>query len=255
MLCAFLLALANASINATRVYHGSAYNDATLESTNPFWVAASTQVAKMDIETGGIMLPIGSPAVLRHGPADKKELALTFDDGPHGHFTPKLLDLLDRYRVKATFFVIGKMAYKDPALLAEIARRGHLVANHTFSHANLRRQSLSDIETEYLAANNLIAAVTGQTPRFCRPPGGDRDGLTTRAAQLLGMTTVLWTADPLDYSNPGVDVLMARLRPKVANGGIILLHDGPVQTLPLLEILIPEMQAKGYTFVRLDKWI
>lgn len=255
MLCAFVLALANASVNAHRIYRGSDYNNAVLERTNPFWVAAQSEVLHMNADSGGLSPPIGSPAVLRKGPPDRKEIALTFDDGPRCSFTPQLLDLLDRYGVKANFFIVGKMAYKEPELIFDIHRRGHLLANHTFSHANLRKQSLTDIETEYLATNHLIESVTGFKPTFCRPPGGDRDGATTLAAQTLGLTTVLWTADPLDYSNPGVDVLMARLRDKVDNGAIILLHDGPIQTLPLLHVLIPELLAKGYRFVRLNEWI
>ncbi|MFM9872500.1 MAG: polysaccharide deacetylase family protein [Fimbriimonadaceae bacterium] len=241
-----------------RVFHGSKTNEATLDKDNAYWKNAQIEVYKSAEELQAQEereLRSGKPlTTLRHGPLNKKEIALTFDDGPHEFFTPKLLTLLDQYHVKATFFVIGKMVDANPNLLKQIHTHGHLIGNHTFSHVTLTKLPFDEILTEYRATNDVIRATIGITPKYCRPPGGDHDSATTQAAQYLGLQTTLWTDDPGDYANPGDGIILSRLYKRLGNGGIILLHDGPTETLEILKTFIPACKNKGYTFVTLDKW-
>jgi peptidoglycan/xylan/chitin deacetylase (PgdA/CDA1 family) len=175
-------------------------------------------------------------------------VALTFDDGPHPQFTPQLLDILKRYQVKATFFVVGKMAKQSPDLVRAEAAAGHLLGNHTYHHVNLTRVPDDEIPVEWQACQDVVKAITGQTMRFCRPPGGDYDDVVIRDAMQLGLTTVLWTDDPGDYASPGDRVIRRRVLNRIGNGGIILLHDGVQQTLDVLPQIIEHLKREGYQF-------
>lgn len=126
-------------------------------------------------------------------------MALTFDDGPHPKFTPELLAVLDRYQVKATFFVVGKMAQKHPDLLREIQAAGHEIGDHTFNHVNLARLDEQGAAAEWKVGEKAITAITGEKVRYCRPPGGRYDREAVIAASELGLTTVLWTDNSADY--------------------------------------------------------
>lgn len=190
---------------------------------------------------------------LAHGDRREKTIALTFDDGPHSTKTLKLLDLLDRYNVKATFFVVGKMADKAPILVREEARRGHTIANHSYSHPNLSLLKPAEVGYEFRACSDSIEEITGARPRYCRPPGGELNARVTRVAADSGMTTVLWTDDPGDYANPGANVILSRTLKYASPGGIILLHDGIQQTLDVLPAIIQNLRKQGYRFVTLDE--
>ncbi len=239
-------------------YHGSKTNTATVDKDNPYWKNAETEIYKsaeeLEAQENREQRSGNGYTTLRHGPVNKKEIALTFDDGPHPNFTPKLLTLLDQYKVKANFFVIGKMVDANPDLLKQIKQHGHLIGNHTFSHVTLTKIPIDQVLTEYQANNDIIKKTIGETPLFCRPPGGDHNAAVVQAAQSLGLTTTLWTDDPGDYANPGEGVILARLNQRLGNGGIILLHDGVDETLDVLKEFIPACQSAGYKFVTLDQW-
>ncbi|RYG45288.1 polysaccharide deacetylase family protein, partial [bacterium] len=191
--------------------------------------------------------------VLRRGQGPDKRVSLTFDDGPHPAYTPKLLDILKTAKVKATFFVIGHMAEKYPDLVRRIAADGHEVANHTYSHVTLTKIPPEEVDVEYKADNDVIARLAGKPARYCRPPGGDHNNEVLRRAASLGLTTVLWTDDPGDYDNPGQAVLFDRETKALSPGGIILLHDGSKDTLGTLADFIATARSKGYHFVTLDE--
>jgi peptidoglycan/xylan/chitin deacetylase (PgdA/CDA1 family) len=186
---------------------------------------------------------------LARGNASEKIVALTFDDGPHPDFTPKLLTILKQYQLKATFFVVGEMAPKYPDLVRAEAVAGHVVGNHTFHHVNLTKIPVTGVLTEWEAGQEVVKAITGQTMRFCRPPGGDYDGAVIRAAMELGLTTVLWTDDPGDYASPGDRAIERRVLDQIGNGGIILLHDGIQQTIEVLPQIVEHLKRRGFRFV------
>jgi peptidoglycan/xylan/chitin deacetylase (PgdA/CDA1 family) len=190
---------------------------------------------------------------LVRGDRGKKTLALTFDDGPHPQYTPKLLEILKRYNAPATFFVVGEMAEKYPeGIKAEIAA-GHNVGNHTYHHVNLTRIPNDMIATEIKACHDVIRSITDTHPHLFRPPGGDYDTQVIETAEALNYTTVLWTDDPGDYASPGTGVIEQRTLRTADNGGIILLHDGEQQTVYILPKLLDALKARGFTFVTIDE--
>lgn len=201
------------------------------------------------IEAGGVTVK-----AIRQGPAYWSEMALTFDDGPHGEVTRELLEVLDEYGVKATFFVVGKMVQDRKVLTKEIHDRGHEIANHTFSHPNLSGMGVEDILTEYKATNLLVESVTGTVPRYCRPPGGQMNVRVLQAASALGLSTVYWDNNPGDYKFDDPAEILTRLRAKRRNGSIVLLHSGLPQTVEALRTFLPESQRLGFRFVLVSQW-
>ncbi|MCC6443622.1 MAG: polysaccharide deacetylase family protein [Armatimonadetes bacterium] len=185
---------------------------------------------------------------LIHGDPGKKTVALTFDDGPHPDYTPRLLAILRKYHVKATFFVVGFMAEKHPELIEAEAAAGEEIGNHTYHHVNLTRIPENEVRTEWQACNDVIQAITGKAMTTCRPPGGDYDAAVIQAAQEQGLTTVLWTDDPADYARPSDAVLEQRTLSRIRNGAVILLHDGVQQTIDILPQIIERLQRQGYRF-------
>ncbi len=191
--------------------------------------------------------------ILQCGNPNDRIIALTFDDGPHRGFTEPLLEILRRYHVKSTFFIVGKMAHKFPDLLREEYAQGHLIANHTYDHARLTFEPSGIALSQYTRCNAIIRTLTGRTPTFCRPPGGDYDRRVVDLGVQAGLTTVLWTDDPGDYADPGEAVILKKAISRASNGGIILLHDGVPQTLRILPTLIEKLRSQGYRFVTVDE--
>jgi peptidoglycan/xylan/chitin deacetylase (PgdA/CDA1 family) len=192
-------------------------------------------------------------AKLMHGDPRVKAVALTFDDGPHPDYTPKLLAILRKYKVKATFFVIGKMVEQYPELVRAEDADGNQIGNHTYHHVNLKYIPLDEIALEWQACNAAVKSVIGKAMKYCRPPGGDYDRDVITAAMDAGLTTVLWTDDPADYAGPGDRVIEERVLDRIGNGGIILLHDGVQQTVDILPQIIQSLQRRGFQFQTAEK--
>jgi peptidoglycan/xylan/chitin deacetylase (PgdA/CDA1 family) len=190
---------------------------------------------------------------LTRGSPAHKTIALTFDDGPHPEFTPKLLAVLNKYNVKASFFVVGKMAQKYPDLVRQEVAAGHEIGNHTFNHANVARLTESGAAAEWKAGDQAITAITGEKVRYCRPPGGRYDRESVIAASGLGLTTVLWTDNSADYLGMSPRRLERRVLSRISNGGIVLMHDGVQQTIDVLPEIIEKLRSKGYRFVTLSE--
>lgn len=191
-------------------------------------------------------------AQLLHGDPRQKRIALTFDDGPHPAYTPKLLQILAQHRVPATFFVVGEQAEKHPELVRQAAAQGHTIGNHTYHHVSLPKIPLEYVADEIKACGEVIQAATGTFPHWFRPPGGEYNRHIAEIAEALGYTMALWTDDPGDHAFPGEDVLYDRTTARATNGGIILLHDGVDQTLRALPRLIEALRKRGFAFVSLD---
>lgn len=194
--------------------------------------------------TAGLGLAAGSFAYAAMWPASQLfgptliapprpgELALTFDDGPNPEWTPRLLDILARREVHATFFLVGRYAEAEPALVRHIVAAGHQIGNHSWSHLNLALASASRIEEQLSRTSQTLEQITGSPVRFFRPPFGARRPAVLRIARRLGLIPVLWNAMTSDWSNPSPDAIARQLMRKVdslTRGGFaanIVLHDG-----------------------------
>jgi len=191
--------------------------------------------------------------LVRHGDSKRKEIALTFDDGPHPDYTPRLLTVLAECKVEATFFVVGRMAEEYPDLVRAELASGHTVGNHTYHHLNLNRLPSATVAVELKACGNVLAEITGAAPRFFRPPGGDYSARVGQVAAALGYSTVFWTVNSRDCANASAGAIQRRLLSHATPGGVFLLHDGRQATLDALPGLIEALKSRGYRFVTLDE--
>ena len=185
-------------------------------------------------------------------------IALTFDDGPDPRWTPRILAVLRRHHVHATFFVVGTEVAAHPALARQILADGNQIGIHTFTHANLGRIPAWQRSLELREAQLALAGATGQTSSLLRPPYSsvndalsDRDWDAVEAAGQHGYLTVLTTLDSEDWQRPGVGAIVAHATPHGSAGQILLMHDGGgdrAQTVAALDRLLPQLTARGYRF-------
>ncbi|MBE3558391.1 MAG: polysaccharide deacetylase family protein [Ktedonobacteraceae bacterium] len=194
--------------------------------------------------------------LLYRGDPNLPEIALTFDDGPNPLYTPQILSILAHYRVKATFFCIGSLVQAYPAIVQQEHNAGHVVGNHTWAHPDLRRLIPSSVAWQLSSTQNAITGATGVRPLYFRPPYGAFNATTQATANQLGLSTILWNVDPRDWSRPGANAIIARVRAQTSNGSIILMHDGGgdrSQTAAALPGIIEWFQQHSYRFVTLQE--
>jgi peptidoglycan/xylan/chitin deacetylase (PgdA/CDA1 family) len=181
------------------------------------------------------------------GPADRRAVALTFDDGP-GPNTAGVLDVLERRRVPATFFVIGNLVRGRELLLRRALAHGSVLGNHTFTHAYVAGGGYRQIAS----TQAVVRGATGYTPCVFRAPGGVISRLLISQARAHGLHTVGWSVDPRDWSRPGSQAIYSRVVSAVRPGAIVLLHDGGgprAQTVAALPRIIATLRARGYRFL------
>ncbi len=184
----------------------------------------------------------------------EKVAALTFDDGPHATQTPRLLEILAKRNVKATFYLVGKNAREYPAIVRRIVEEGHEVANHSWSHPKLSSMSDAAVREELQKTHDAIVAACGVAPRTFRPPYG---AFTKRqqewALKEFGYPSILWSVDPLDWRRPGSSVVAKRLLDGVKPGGILLVHDIHSPTVDAIPAVIDGLLAQGYRLVTVSE--
>jgi len=195
------------------------------------------------------------------------ELALTFDDGPNPAWTPQLLDTLAGHDVRATFFLIGRYAQAEPALVRRILSAGHVIGNHSWSHPNLAITATRRVEDELTRTRDALQQIAGVPIHWFRPPFGGRRPVVLSIARDLGMTTVLWNAITTDWREPSPDRIAERMSGKIDRNHRrgwatnIVLHDGG--HLELGANRGPSVAAAGqllrrykptHSFVTLDAW-
>ena len=240
---------------------------------NPWLIAAPSAVAAVaGLAAYGAAYPraqLFGKAISRTD--SPRKLALTFDDGPNPSITPKLLDLLDRYKAPASFFVIGKYLREYPELVRETAARGHIVGNHTETHPNLFLCGRLDIRVELRLCYNAITHTLGAPPKWFRPPFGYRNPWLAAAARELNLRVAMWTLLPGDWRAPSDEWLIRRIGPiasraeratqnRSRTGDILCVHDGDHRqqsgdrshTLAALEYWLPRWRDLGLEFVTID---
>lgn len=192
--------------------------------------------------------------IVRYGDRRSNMVALTFDDGPHPAYTAHELAILDRYGVKATFFVVGTMAQKYPDSVRAIHDAGHVVGNHTWDHPT-HLGGLPDIriKAELAGCSSVLFSILGEYPSYCRPPGCSVNSDVVLCAADEGMKVVLYTVNSGDYTYPGKNVILGKILSKVRGGDIILMHDGVNQTIDILPKLIETLQSRGFELVTIEE--
>lgn len=190
----------------------------------------------------------------------RNEIALTIDDGPDPLVTPQVLDILQRYNAKATFFCIGDKAARHPELCREIVRRGHAVENHSQQHRhNFSLLGRAGFIREIQTAQHTLTEITGSPPQFFRAPAGLRNPFLDPVLHRLGLRLASWTVRGFDTRTNDVEKVKVRLLRGLHAGGILLLHDGnaaltPAQTPVIIEVLpalLESAAAKNLRFVTL----
>lgn len=184
-------------------------------------------------------------------------MALTFDDGPNEPYTSQILAILNRYHVKATFFMVGKNVEAFPEAAKAVAEAGHAIGNHSYTHPVLVLKTNAHVRSEITLAQDAIEKATGHKLRLFRPPFGFYDPLTLSQAEKLGYISIKWSVSSKDWKRPGVKKIVSNVMGSVHNGGIILMHDGFMthhggdrsQTVGALPQIIRELQEQGYELV------
>lgn len=184
--------------------------------------------------------------------ASARTVYLTFDDGP-SEYTPQVLRTLDRFDVRATFFMVGEQVAFHPQYAQRVARAGHRIGNHTWTHPRLSETPFGDELEQLRRTNRLIEALTGRAPTLMRPPFGDYDAETEAATARLGLSMIGWDASSADW-NPLVtsrQIVKWTLRDIDAGGSVILMHDTHPATVAALPRIIRALRRRGHELKRL----
>jgi peptidoglycan/xylan/chitin deacetylase (PgdA/CDA1 family) len=196
-------------------------------------------------ESGGIG-PLGE---VWHVPMDRKEIALTFDDGPYPFYTSLLLHELERSHVVGTFFLVGRSCQEFPQLVRDLVADGDEIGNHTFNHYTLTGLPAAEIARQISSDGELLEPFAGHPITLFRPPHGRFDHRVVAIAHAMGYETVFWSDSPEDTKNITPALLVQRVLARATPGGIVLLHNGQYKTIEALPVIIDRLRAAGFTFV------
>ncbi len=186
------------------------------------------------------------------------KIALTFDDGPHPRYTGQLLDVLDKYGIKATFFVVGVNAKNYPDSLIDVIRRGHEIGNHTYSHPHVSGLNTYTLTDEVEKCESTIYGLTDYKTKLFRPPEGMIDADVRTVLRSLDYKVIMWDIDTRDWAHEPPEKIAENVISNIASGDIILMHDYIGHNSPTVEaikIFIPILIEKGYKFVVVSELI
>lgn len=196
-----------------------------------------------------------------HGlPRRSKQIALTFDDGPNDPHTLNLLEILAKHNVRTTFFLIGRYVQQRPDIVREIAKEGHVIGNHTFTHPLLTLQSAARIRKEIRDCGQAITDAVGEHSTLFRPPWGARRPGVFHLVRALGLEPVMWNVTGYDWNAPPAVEIEKKVSRQMRGGDVILLHDGGhkamgadrLQTVIATDLLIRRYKDQGYEFVTVN---
>jgi peptidoglycan/xylan/chitin deacetylase (PgdA/CDA1 family) len=197
-------------------------------------------------------------AGLAHG---ARQIALTYDDGPNDPHTQHLLEMLAKHGIQATFFLIGRYIQQRPDIAREVAKAGHVVGNHTFSHPLLIFRSEAEIRQQLSSCRSALEDAIGQHSNLFRPPFGGRRPAVFRIARELGLQPVMWNVTGYDWDAPPAAVVEQKIVKQIRGGDVILLHDGGhrqmgadrYQTVIATDRLLTRFKAEGYELVTIPQ--
>ncbi len=201
-------------------------------------------------------LPPGIPVSFSSAMVQGPYLAMTFDDGPHASHTPRLLDMLDRWQIKATFYVIGKNVASHPGIARRIVASGHEIANHSWSHPALSKLSSGAVRTELRRTHDAIVNACGVAPLNYRPPYGAITAAQKQwIAREFGYPTIMWSVDPNDWRDRNAALVSSRLKAGARSGSIMLAHDIHASTINAMPATLPVLAGRGLRFVTVSQLI
>ncbi len=188
-------------------------------------------------------------------PKEQKVVVLTFDDGPFENSTAKIIKILNKYDVKATFFLVGSLIEKNPELTKLLIDSGHELANHSYSHASLKKLPNEKIKEEITSAQNILAKF-GVRSEWFRPPYLSLNDYVIECANQLGLKPISWSLCSDDFKGLSPDELVKHIEKNLHNGAIILLHEHGYRqnTIKALPKIIEMIQTKGYKIITLSQW-
>ena len=186
---------------------------------------------------------------------DDNKVALTFDAAWGADKTAKILDILDEYGVKATFFLVGFWVDEYPDLVEEIAARGHLIGNHSENHPHLNSLSEEEMKEEVVSTAKKIKSITGEEVKYFRAPYGEYNDRLISYLDSVGTKCIQWTADSLDWKGISGGEIADRVLNKANSGTIILCHNNSDHILDALPLVVLGLQNKGLTAVRMDELV
>ena len=197
--------------------------------------------------------PAPAPAAPTPAPTTgNKVIALTFDDGP-GPYTEKLLDILDKYDAKATFFLIGSKVSGQASVVRSIQARGHQLGNHSWSHPELPKLSVDQIAGEIDRTNEAIRQATGVKPSILRPPYGAVNGVVLEQLRLRNMSSILWSVDTRDWADRNSQIVCSRAVAGARPGAVILMHDIHQTSVNAVPCILSSLKQQGYSFVTIQR--
>lgn len=188
-------------------------------------------------------------------PPKDRYIALTFDDGPHGTYTPEILQILRRNQIKGTFFVLGNRAETYPDLIMQINSEGHAVGNHTWDHKSLTKSSSDEAVDSLKRTNELITGLTGKPCLIVRPPFGNTSARVKQLIHEQGWHEIMWDSDSRDWENKSPDRILYKVMKSVAPGSIVLFHDIHPGAAGMLQTFITACKASGYRFITIPELI
>ena len=203
---------------------------------------------------------VGASATTRQLPIycvarDQKVASLTFDAAWGNEDTQQLIDILGKYDVKATFFVVGEWVDKYPESVKALSDAGHEVMNHSNTHPHMSQLSREEIQADVSACADKIEAVTGGRPTLFRPPYGEYDDKVITAVRALGIEPIQWDVDSLDWKDLSAADITQRVVSKVQPGSIVLFHNAALHTPEALPGILETLIQDGYTFVPISQII
>ncbi|WP_031422201.1 polysaccharide deacetylase family protein [Exiguobacterium sp. NG55] len=196
--------------------------------------------------------PIMSPSNKPLEP-NGKYVALTFDDGPHPIVTPHILETLEKYQARATFFMLGSQMEFYPDVARQVALSGHELANHTEHHPDLTQLSEKGVKEELEQVDERIERLTGQRPSLVRPPYGAKNEMIEQIIQTKEQTLALWTVDSFDWSHRNADQMYRLIMDNVHPSAVVLMHDIHESTAEGLPKVLDALKREGYTFVTMSE--
>lgn len=180
----------------------------------------------------------------------KKMVAITFDDGPHSTNTQKILEILDKYNARATFFMLGQNVVNNKDIVKDVYNRGNEIGIHTWDHKQLTKLSSEEIATQVEKTSNAIYDITGEKPRIVRPPYG---AINDTVKTALNYPLILWNIDSLDWKSRDETKIVPLVMNNVQDGDIILLHDIHATTVPAVEKIVSQLNESGYQMVTVSE--